>query len=176
MGHSVIKHLNEVGNERKVFFTESEIRLVIAGLPAYLKDFVLFAYITGMRKGEVQSLRWTDVHTDAITLRPENSKSVEARMIPLEGELAELIERCQIGRHFEKNGAVIISEYVFHDGGRPVGEFRKAGATAWLHAGFGDWCAPPAKARLMQNTSARSATRNWTARNCAIVDASCLAS
>jgi integrase len=113
----VIKHLSEVGNERKGFFSESEIRSVIAGLPPYLKDFVLFAYVTGMRKGEVQSLRWTDVHADAITLRPENSKNGEARTIPLEGELSELIERCQAARRIEKKGVVTISDYVFHDGG-----------------------------------------------------------
>ena len=137
----VVKHLSEVGNERKGFFTESEIRSVIAGLPEYLKDFVLFAYITGMRKGEVQSLRWTDVHADAITLRRENSKNGEARTLPLEGELAELIERRQRARRIEKKGIVTISDYVFHDG-RPVGEFRKAWATACVTAGVGQFVCP----------------------------------
>jgi integrase len=126
----IVKHLSEVGNERKGFFTESEIRALICHLPEYLQDFVLFAYITGMRKGEVQSLRWSDVHADAITLRPENSKNGEARTIPLEGELADLIERRQRARRIEKKGIVTISDYVFHDGGRRVGEFRKAWAAA----------------------------------------------
>jgi len=49
----VVKRLSEVGNERKGFFTETELRALIAHLPEYLKDFVLFAYITGMRRGEV---------------------------------------------------------------------------------------------------------------------------
>jgi hypothetical protein len=44
-----------------------------------------------MRKGKIQSRRWSDVHGDAITLRAENSKNGEGRTILLEGELAEVI-------------------------------------------------------------------------------------
>ncbi len=76
-------------------------------LPEYLKDFILFAYITGMRRGEVQSLRWSDIHGDAITLRPENSKNSEARTIPLEGELGELIERRREARKVKKEDGTI---------------------------------------------------------------------
>jgi integrase len=138
-----IRHLSEVGNERKGFFTETEIRAVVANLPVYLKDFILFAYITGMRRGEVKSLRWSDVHSDEITLRPENSKNGEARTIPLEGELEELIERCQKARKIEKkNGTVLMSEYIFHDGGNPIGEFRKSWATACCMAGVGKLVCP----------------------------------
>lgn len=72
----IIKHLSETGSARSGFFTEMEIRSVISHLPA-LQDFTLFAYVTGMRKGEVQSLKWSDVHGDAITLRAENSKNGE---------------------------------------------------------------------------------------------------
>jgi integrase len=127
----LVKRLSEVGNERKGFFTEAEIRSVIDHLPEYLKDFVLFAYITGMRRGEVQSLRWSDIHGDTITLRPENSKNSEARTIPLEGELEEVIERSKAARRVErKDGSVLISEYIFHLNGRPIGEFRKAWAMA----------------------------------------------
>jgi integrase len=138
----VIKHLSEVGNERKGFFTEREIHSVIANLPEYLKDFVLFAYITGMRRGEVKSLRWSDVQGDAITLQAVNSKNGEGRTIPLEGELAELIERRQTARRIEKKGVVTTSDYVFHDGGKPVGEFRKAWATACCMARVGTFVCP----------------------------------
>ncbi len=102
----------------------------------------MFAYITGMRKGEVQSLRWTDVHSDEIRLRAENSKNGEGRTIPLEGELGELLERRQTSRRIEKKGVVTISEYVFHNSGKPVGEFRKAWATACCMAGAGSLVCP----------------------------------
>ena len=161
----VVKHLSEVGNERKGFFTESEIRSVIGSLPEYLKDFVLFAYITGMRKGEVQSLRWSDVDGDAITLRPENSKNGEARPIPLEGELAELIERRQVARRIEKKGVVTISDYLFHDGGRPVGEFRKAWATACCMAGVGRLVCPKCEVPVDAKYKCEKCGQEWERGN-----------
>ena len=128
----IIKHLSEIGNERKGFFTEAEINAVISHLPEYLKDFARFAYITGMRKGEVQSLKWENVTGETITLRAEDSKNGEGRTIALEGELAELIERRREARKVKdkKGNLVTVSAYIFHKKGKPVGEFRKSWATA----------------------------------------------
>lgn len=128
----IIKHLSETGNARSGFFTETEIRSVITHLPTYLQDFTLFAYITGMRKGEVQSLKWQNVSGDTITLRAEDSKNGEGRTIVLEGELAEVIERRREARKVrDKEGnLVMLSEYVFHLKGEPIGSFRKSWATA----------------------------------------------
>jgi integrase len=108
---------------------ETEFRTVIEHLPDYLKDFALFAYLTGWRKGETASLRWEDVDGDVIRLRSEHSKNREGRTVPLVGELAELIERRKAARRVEKNGTVMLSEFVFHRDGKPIGS-RKAWATA----------------------------------------------
>ncbi len=56
---------------------------MIANLPEYLRDFVLFGYLTGMRRGEIASLEWADVDGDIITLRGENAKTGESRTVPL---------------------------------------------------------------------------------------------
>jgi integrase len=56
----------------------------------------------------------------------------------LEGDLAELIERRWEGTLFEKNGTVRVSALVFHRGGEPVGDFRRAWATACQVAGVPD--------------------------------------
>ena len=50
---------------------------MVDALPAYLQDFTRFAYLTGSRKGEITSLKWTDVDRDAgaIRLRPEAAKT-----------------------------------------------------------------------------------------------------
>ncbi len=125
-----IQHLSEQGNARKGFFHEPEIRGVIANLPAYLRDFVLFAWLTGMRKGEIASLRWEDLEGDTIQLRAENAKNGNARQIPLVGELGELVKRCQQARQVKRGETVMLSEYLFHSNGEPIKEFRKSWATA----------------------------------------------
>ena len=47
------------------FFERPDLEAVVAALPAYLQDFTRFAYLTGWRKGEGISLKWTDVDRDA---------------------------------------------------------------------------------------------------------------
>jgi integrase len=131
-----IRKLPEKGNERQGFFSEHEIRRVIANLPADLSDFTLFGWLTGMRKGEIASLAWQDVDGDVLRLRAENAKTGEARMIPLEGELAELIARRQAARQVESEGTVMISSLIFHRAGTPIGDFRKAWARAGKKAGI----------------------------------------
>jgi hypothetical protein len=41
-----IRHLSEVGNARTGFFSAMEFRSVLSNLPAYLRDFALFAWLT----------------------------------------------------------------------------------------------------------------------------------
>src|SRR5437667_5434560 len=131
-----IRRLPEKGNERQGFFSEQEIRRVITNLPIELGDFTLFGWLTGMRKSEIASLAWEDVDGDVIRLRAENAKNGEARMIPLEGELAELIGRRRAARQVEIDGTVMISSLLFHRRGRPNGDFRKAWARASKKAGI----------------------------------------
>jgi len=117
--------LSEQGNVRRGFFQESEIRLVMANLPDDLADFVLFGWVTGMRKGEIASLRWEDFDGDTIRLTAENAKNGKARQIELEGELGELIERRQQARQIKRGNVSVLAAYVFHRDGDPIREFRK---------------------------------------------------
>lgn len=130
-----IRRLSEKGNERQGFFSEGEIRGVIANLPADLGDFTLFGWLTGMRKGEIASLAWEDVAGGVIRLRAENAKNGEARMIPLESELEELIERRRAAREVEIDKVPTIASLIFHRAGRPIGDIRKAWARASKKAG-----------------------------------------
>lgn len=83
---------------RRGFFAESEVRRVMANLPADLADFTQFAWLTGMRKSEIASLAWEDVDGDCIRFRAENAKNGQARLVPLEGELQGLIARRKAAR------------------------------------------------------------------------------
>jgi integrase len=89
-------------NTRQGVFERPDLEAVVAALPDYLRDFTRFAYLTGWRKGEIISLRWTDVDRDAgaIRLRPEAAKTGRGRTVMIEGDLAELI--AVIDRRWEK--------------------------------------------------------------------------
>ena len=90
-------------------------------LPDYLKDPMTFLYLSGWRVSEMRSVEWRDVDLGGrlIRLRPERSKSKEARSLPLTGELLDLIERAKNNRRMD-------CSYVFHNKGVAVGDFRKA--------------------------------------------------
>jgi integrase len=115
-----IPQLSEAGNERRGFFSAAEIRRVIDNLPADLGDFVEFAWCTGMRKGEIASLAWEDLDGDVLRLRGENAKNGEPRLIPLEGELAELIERRRARRQVKVEDRVMLASLIFHRRGEPI--------------------------------------------------------
>jgi integrase len=132
-----IPRLSEIGNERTGFFEPEDFQAVVEHLPDYLQDFARFAYITGWRRGAVISLAWTDVGDDVIYLQAKNSKTRKPESIPLEGELAEIIERRRAAMVTESApGVVRFAEHVFHRDGRRLGDFRKSWASACKKAGL----------------------------------------
>ena len=126
-----ITHLSEIGNEREGFFETTDFEAVVSHLPEYLQDFARFGFLTGWRKSSINSLRWADLGDDVIYLRAENSKTRKAETIPLEGELQEIIERRRAATVIKEEGKEPrFAEFVFHRKGEPIGDFRKAWATA----------------------------------------------
>jgi len=126
-----IPRLSEVGNERQGFFETADFEAVVSHLPEYLQDFARFGFQTGWRKGSIASLRWADVGDDVIYLREENSKNRKPETMPLEGELQEIIERRRTAAVLEdENGNKQFAEFAFHRKGLPIGDCRKAWATA----------------------------------------------
>lgn len=121
-----IERLSETGNARQGFVSRTELDRIVDNLPQYLRDLVLFAFLSSWRRGEILSLGWSDVDGDTIRLRAEHSKSRKARSLALEGELADLIAR----RQSQKQGPL-----VFHHGGHAITDLRKAWVTACRMAG-----------------------------------------
>jgi integrase len=120
-------------NARQGFLEPADFEAIVQNLPEHLKDFARFAYLTGWRKGELQSLTWADVNREAktILLRSEHSKNKEPRLLPLTGDLAAIVERRWQARIVQNpGGATCLAEFVFHNDGRPIGDFRKAWSVA----------------------------------------------
>jgi len=130
--------LSEKGNARKGFFSEEEFRLLHAHLPADLKDFCRFAYLTGWRRNEIRTLSWSDIESNTARLRSENSKNRESRCVPLTGELKHIMERRKQDRFVDG----VLTGFVFHRHGEPIGEFKKSWSTACVTAGLGAMACP----------------------------------
>ena len=102
-----------------------------AELPADLADAVRFLFFAAWRVGEVRTLEWRDYDRgdDVIRLRPEHSKNRHGRVLPLEGELAAVIERRIEARRLD-------CPYIFHMNGKPIGDFRKQWSRACAKVGL----------------------------------------
>ena len=131
-----IRHLSEKGNERQGFFSDAEFHAVLkfCGLPSRLCPIRLPRRMAQKRDRFTTS---EDLDNDVLRLKGVNSKNREGRLVPLDGELAESIERRKVARQVEKADSVMLSAFIFHLNGEPVGDFRKAWATACVAAGQG---------------------------------------
>jgi integrase len=132
-----IRHLPEQ-NIRQGFFEADEFRRLVAALPDYLQDVTRFAYLVGWRRGEILSLRWTDVDRAGrvIRLRSEESKNGRGRVVTIDGDLGELIERRWQARLISAKDVPRVTDLVFHNQGEPIVDFRKAWASACVKAGL----------------------------------------
>jgi len=109
-----------------------------------LRDFLEWAFWTGMRKGEIAKLEWSafDRETWMLTLPGRITKNRRPRRLALEGPLRAIIERRLAARRLDcrlifwraHQGAVTSRLQV----GMPVRiyEFRKTWATACRKAGI----------------------------------------
>ena len=113
-------------NARQGFFEHGDFEAVVAHLPDPINDIARFAYLTGWRRGEIVGLRWDAVDRAAREVRLRTSKNGEGRVLPLQDDLWNLMERRWTARKVEKkDGTTKMSEFVFHRAGEPVVDFRK---------------------------------------------------
>lgn len=125
----------ENGNVRTGFLIRAEFDSLYSQLPEDLKDFALFAYLTGWRKGAITKLEWSDVRDGNIYLRAKHSKNGQPYFVPLAGELSDLVERRKQARAITTATGTVLSRLVFHREGIAVADFDKSWATACKHSG-----------------------------------------
>lgn len=142
-------------NVRQGFFTREEVERLCSHLKKPLDSFVMFAFLTGWRYGEVQGLLWRNVDFQAgeIRLDPGTTKNRDARVFPLTDEIRSLLEslastrppnlarfgrirKAETLRRVNVAGVTTLAVSVFTIGGRPIGAFRKSWRTACIKAGF----------------------------------------
>jgi integrase len=127
-----------VSNTRKGYFEVEQFHAVLRHLPQHLIPVAQVAYITGWRKGELLSRMWKHVDFNAgwLRLEPGESKNDEGRQFPFTADLREVLEtqRKRV-RNLERATDSIIPYVFCRPDGLPVGDFRKAWATACRLAG-----------------------------------------
>ena len=130
----IIKLLQEL-NVCNEFFTREELNALVPHLPDHLRDLVVFAFLTGWRKGEITGLRWANVNRSGgvIRLEQEQNKARDVRVLTLQGEVAAIIER----RWRSRKVGNVLAEHVFHNEGRRQNDFRSAWHTACRLSGLG---------------------------------------
>lgn len=113
-------------NARQGFFEHADFETLVTNLPDPINEVARFGYLTGWRKGEILPLRWDSVDRQAREVRLRTSKNGQGRVMPLDGELWDLVERRWAARTIQKkDGTTKLSEFVFHRHGRQVVEFRR---------------------------------------------------
>lgn len=90
---------------RERILTQEEIRVLVENSQPPLKYAILVALNTGMRKGEILSLRWENVNLERnfITVTAVEAKSKRIRRIPINSELRKLFIKLNLTR----NGTIL---------------------------------------------------------------------
>jgi integrase len=137
---------NENPVSRVQFFDEHNIRdrvltaeafhRMLDASPDYLKPILQCAYYTGKRRGEILVLTWdkVDLKAGCIRLKDMNTKTYDARNIPIGRELRERLGRLPIA--LDAQGKRI--SYVFRHNGQPVKLIKRVLAQVRQYTGITD--------------------------------------
>jgi integrase len=119
-------------NKRDRFLSNDEFQKLLDKAPSYLRPILKVAYHTGMRKSEILNLKWdrVDIKNEFIRLRPEDTKSGEGRLIPLNNELTELFKNIIKCLHHD---------FVFTNRNKPIKNIREIFAKVCKEAGVEDF-------------------------------------
>ena len=116
------------------YLLPKELARLVSCAVGHLKAMIILAAFTGMRKGEIFSLKWAqvDFEREIITLLATNTKDGEPREVPILGPVADALS--ELPRH-------IGSDYVFvnPDTGKPYTDIKKAWHTALRKAKIEDF-------------------------------------
>ncbi len=117
-------------NQRVRYLHEEELNRLLKNSSPSLHAIVLFAVNTGMRKGEIQNLKWADVNFQEGYIAIREAKNGGGRYVPLNQTVKDIL--LTIKKHPE-------SPYVFcAKSGQPY-NFRKSFETAITNSGIFDF-------------------------------------
>ena len=115
-------------NVRRGFFEHDEYQALVAASPDYLRPVIAMGYHTGMRLGEILSLRWDQVNLKErkITLHPGETKNDDARVVYMAQELYQSLAEQKTLRDWNWPDC----QHVFVRKGHPIKDIRGAWKSA----------------------------------------------
>ncbi len=120
-------------NQRTRFLSETEIEALLSECPSHLRPIVETALLTGMRRGEMLSLKWDHIRHGNIYLEGGMCKSGKGRKIPISDQLDEVLKGVRQGNQLK-------SPYVFCDSdGHRFYSVKRSFAGACRRAGIEDF-------------------------------------
>jgi len=142
-------------NTRTGFFEHEHYTAMLKALPDYLKPILVMGYWTGLRRGEIVSMRWqqVDLINGVLRLEAGTTKSGEARLVPLAPDLWECLKMQRERSRQDYPDC----QHVFQYRGKPFKDFRQGWDEAVRRAGLVDENGKP---KLLFHDLRRSAVRN----------------
>jgi len=115
-------------------FTMDEIGILLANASPWMRTFLIVAFFTGMRSGELIALKWEDIdfNTNKIIVRRSMRQGVEGSTKTGKTRIIDLLSpvRETLKEKFKENG--LTSEYIFTTRkGTPYKESSAITATHW---------------------------------------------
>ncbi len=125
-----VKFFSEKDNMIERVLTVVEEEKLIELCEPHLKPIIITALQTGMRKGEILSLKWQDVNFSKKEITVEKTKSGRTRIIPISKQLLAEFEKLKKAK--SKTGYV----FTYPKTGKPTKDVKRAFQTACRRAGI----------------------------------------
>ena len=108
-------------NIRLRFLSEDEIPILLKECPRHLHRVVVCALNTGMRRGEILGLKWSQIRNGFIYL--DKTKTNEARQIPINDSLEGMFKEIRVEQGFKNTTGHVFTYALSEDklkGAQPV--------------------------------------------------------
>ncbi len=139
-----IPHLRET-NIRSGFFEHEDFLALRGALPDYAQVAASLAYYSGMRMGEVYSLRWEQVSWPdrKVFLHAHATKTNEPRVLYLTDDLVRVLEAWRD----RSRSAWPACPWICHRAGQRMQSLKRVWRSACQRVGLGQWVLDPEKKR-----------------------------